>query len=821
MTLRSEDMSLLELKLSAESGWYFMKNIGTTGYLQVDEKTGSKNSLYGQKFEACKSFLSKLSEIKEIYRENNFDIKTEELNLEDIKLVCDSLEESSIFNQFQDHTGFEKMEESISKRFFAIKEISSNIKQLKDKLAEQVEKEVVISSLADIFPENATYKPYESAELELKMEGFGFYYICGVVSVDEVYMVKRTIFRLTKENVFLQIIDLKEPENGTLPYLAKSKRLVLVIFQGGQSMTLKNIILNVYKSYGIRIHKLPDNQASFNLEIEKVQNEIQQLESLKHQSLEQLRESLGYFTEVDPLTSVKVIQLLEIFALREKSIFMELTKFDLSKSILSAKIWIPTELKSVFKNEFLRIKNENDIIKGDVYELETNSSKITPPTYFKLNDLSKPCQQIVDTYGIPKYKEANPALFTIATFPYLFGVMFGDIGHGAMLFGLGAFLINFYDVLKSKGLSQLLTYRYLLTMMGFFSFFCGLVYNDFLGIPLKLFRSCYSRKENKFVPEHEGCTYTLGFDPVWYSATEEVSFMNSFKMKLSIIVGVIHMLLGIILKGSNAIYFSNYFDFIFEFLPQLIFMCSTFGYMSLAIIIKWLINWGDGKNAPSIISIFINMGVATQDSVLWGEKTGSQQTNFQQTLFLISFICFWVMLLPKPIILALKQRFKSKGYASSYQKLPTQQSISQFENEEPLLEESKPHDEEEHDIGELFVHQMIEVIEFVLGSISNTASYLRLWALSLAHGQLAKVFLDLTIVNSLKGGSAVAAVIGFPIFTASTIMVLMMMDLMECFLHTLRLHWVEFQNKFFKGEGIKFQSFNIYEKVLEEKVGAA
>ena len=127
-----------------------------------------------------------------------------------------------------------------------------------------------------------------------------------------------------------------------------------------------------------------------------------------------------------------------------------------------------------------------------------------------------------------------------------------------------------------------------------------------------------------------------------------------------------------------------------------------------------------------------------------------------------------------------------------------------------MYQKSKePHEEGKHEEGfmDFFVHQTISTIEFVLGTVSHTASYLRLWALSLAHAQLAKVFFEITLLGSIQSGSIIGMIVGFFIIAHITLGVLMGMDLMECFLHTLRLHWVEFQNKFYAADGVKFKPF--------------
>jgi len=83
------------------------------------------------------------------------------------------------------------------------------------------------------------------------------------------------------------------------------------------------------------------------------------------------------------------------------------------------------------------------------------------------------------------------------TFPFLFGIMFGDIAHGTILFLFGLALC-FYknDIEKGTGILKMaVPIRYMLTFMGFFAMYCGLCYNDFLSLTLNLFGSCFNTDE--------------------------------------------------------------------------------------------------------------------------------------------------------------------------------------------------------------------------------------------------------------------------------------------------------------------------------------
>jgi len=101
-------------------------------------------------------------------------------------------------------------------------------------------------------------------------------------------------------------------------------------------------------------------------------------------------------------------------------------------------------------------------------------------------------------------------------------------------------------------------------------------------------------------------------------------------MKISVVIGVIHMTVGVFIKATNSIYFKKKVEFWFETIPQLIFLVLVFGYMDFLIIFKWLKPWGYGNpHAPSIITSMINLPLMVGKTVIFLIDSGSRMLSWR------------------------------------------------------------------------------------------------------------------------------------------------------------------------------------------------
>lgn len=608
--------------------------------------------------------------------------------------------------------------------------------------------------------------------LEEGLNQSGINFIAGTIKAEDDLRMKRMVFRISKGRAVANFWDLedqvlaathndnkiKEKNKNSL-----KKKIFTIIFQSGVENVLQMKILKVCDIFLASRYNIPKPDdinnfcESLNTDIGEKQNFLYQAEnSIKNF----IKEKSG--TEYNPGR----YPMYRLFFRKERMIFMNLNKCILRDTFIDGEVWILAKSFSLVMNTLKGIVIQNETkMTANLLAVDDNVKK-TPPTYIPVNDFLYPFQEIVDTYGVPRYQEINPAYFNIVTFPFLFGIMFGDIGHGFVFLLFGSYLCLASDSInreKKSPLRPMLKARYLLFLMGLFAFYCGWLYNDFISIPIPLFDSCYENINETDTQRKPDCTYYFGLDPKWYVATNELSFMNSMKMKLSVIFGVLHMTFGIILRGCNSVFFKDTNDLIFQVIPQFIFMTILFGYMNFMIFFKWGTDWTNNThNAPSLIStlmkIFISLG-SVEDKPLWGglDKHGGMyvQEWFHLGVLGVALICIPLMLFPKPILEHARNTKRLQGGRSS-----DEMRLNQEDNLEDINQhQGHQHDHEVHSFGDLFVHQLIETIEFVLGSISNTASYLRLWALSLAHGQLSQVFFKKSLADPIAEGNIIMGVL--------------------------------------------------------------
>ncbi|XP_029945879.1 V-type proton ATPase 116 kDa subunit a isoform X2 [Salarias fasciatus] len=831
---RSEEMTLAQLFLQSEAAYCCVSELGEIGMVQFRDLNPDVNVFQ-------RKFVNEVRRCEEMDRKLRFVEK--EIKKANIQIIDTGENPEVPFprDMIDMEATFEKLENEL-------KEINTNQEALKKNFLELTELKHILRRTQQFFDEMEDPSLLEESSMPLdpneptRVAPLRLGFVAGVIGRERIPTFERMLWRVCRGNVFLRQADIEDPLEDPATGDQVHKSVFIIFFQGDQ---LKNRVKKICEGFRATLYPCPETPQERKEMLAGVNTRIDDLQMVLNQTEDHRQRVLQAAAKTVRVWFIKVRKMKAIYHT------LNLCNIDVTQKCLIAEVWCPVSDLDAIQFALRRGTEKSGSTVPSI--LNRMQTKQTPPTYNKTNKFTSGFQNIVDAYGIGNYREINPAPYTIITFPFLFAVMFGDLGHGTLMTCAALYLVLRESRLMAQRsdnelFNMVFAGRYIILLMGIFSMYTGIIYNDCFSKSLNAFGSGWSVRP-MFMPQRGGNwtpdtltgnrilqldpvvegvfkgPYPIGIDPIWNIALNKLTFLNSFKMKMSVILGVIHMLFGVTLSLFNHLYFQKPINIYLGFIPEIVFMSSLFGYLAILIFYKWLAyDAQTSREAPSLLIAFINMFLFSYSDPT-NKPLYRGQMGLQTFLVLIALACVPCMLIVKTLILRRQYLWRKHLGTQNFGGIrvgngPTEDEAEIIQHDQLAQQsddEPEACEEEEFNFADVAVHQAIHTIEYCLGCISNTASYLRLWALSLAHAQLSEVLWTMVmhIGFSSRGLAGFFLLsIFFAAFAVLTVAILLIMEGLSAFLHALRLHWVEFQNKFYSGQGFKFLPFT-FESILE------
>jgi V/A-type H+-transporting ATPase subunit I len=327
-------------------------------------------------------------------------------------------------------------------------------------------------------------------------------------------------------------------------------------------------------------------------------------------------------------------------------------------------------------------------------------------------------------FGVPNSDEVDPTVLWLVTYPLFFGFMFGDVGNGFVVMVVS----TIFWIKKRQGLvipdnaygglggvfSMIIQGAPLLVLSGASALVVGFLYGTVFG-SVAWFRMV---------------TGLPG--PLWFEPFENIRLM----LRLSITIGVIHIMSGLCLDIFNKAYAKEYHELVSGPLVWLWFY-GAFGITLLQYGLRFPNYLFDSKNT---VDIFLRIGL--------------------------------------PLIAMMVLKLWAEGSMGL---------MHGFEN--------------------------------LLSSLSHTISYVRILAMKLIDDVFLRLFLGV-LVFFMAWGNVAGTVLGYVLFSALTIVLILILETAFVFMQSLRLHWVEWFMKFYGGNGTAFKPYGADRAHTKIRTGA-